>query len=131
MTNPKSYFSVPNRLHSMADVDRVLAERTRKINGTGSSAPAGDASDSGRVGDSKAGEAPVRTLSLEWRPQVKGMEAVLSACGRYSVSRAAVDGRFCYTAWSRLPLPISIGEGQYVAELAKELCQAHALGAGT
>lgn len=63
---------------------------------------------------------------LSWLPKVKGMEAILSACGRYSISRAAVDGKFCYTAWKRLPTPTPIGEAVYLPDLAKELCEADA-----
>ncbi len=53
----------PAKLRTMADVNAKLAQRTGKpVYGTGSSGPAGDASASGRLGDSKVGQPPTRTL---------------------------------------------------------------------
>lgn len=117
----------------MADVERVLAQRTAKING-GSGEPLEVTGATGRTVDpnvldsSKPSPTPA---TLEWRPLVPGMEAILSACGRYSVARARVNGKPSYQAWVRLPTPHLLGEPQESAEAAKQIVTAHALGSGT
>ncbi len=63
--------------------------------------------------------------ALTWRDPVKGMDAILSTCGRYSVSRARCDGVFLYTAWMRLPNPEIIGVAQPDAASAQKLCAQH------
>ena len=63
--------------------------------------------------------------ALTWRDPVKGMEALLSTCGRYSVARAKCDGVYRYTAYLRLPTPVIIGEVQSDAGSAQRLCNDH------
>ena len=67
----------------------------------------------------------VTPAALTWRDPVKGVEALLSTCGRYSVARAKCDGVYRYTAYSRLPTPAIIGEVQSDAGSAQRLCNDH------
>lgn len=117
---PTGFFDRIQRLHSMADVERVLNERTKgKDVGLVSTV-----STSG-CGPGRDGSSP-SPHTIEWRALVPGMEAILSACGRYSVARARVNGTASYQAWVRLPTPHRLGEPQESAEAAKQVVEAHA-----
>lgn len=61
--------------------------------------------------------------ALTWLPPVKGLEAILTSCGRYSVARAYVHGMASYQAWRRLPYPTRVGEPYPEAKSAREACQ--------
>jgi hypothetical protein len=118
----KSFFSTPNRRHSMADVDRVLAQRTKgkvmlpesDLRST-SSVDAGAASaentpvegESGEPGPELPTTAPAATVAptlaaLEWMEPVslEGPSAVRrSVCGRFSVLREPHGSGYRYLAF--------------------------------
>lgn len=118
---PKGFFDRVPTIHGHAQMMERLEQRAKGKVMLSAQPNAGSHVD--------AGDASAENTPLEWLPRAKGVEAILSGCGRYSVSRAAVSGNFCYTAWSRLPSPTQIGDVTFAADLAKDICQAHSQGA--
>ncbi len=130
MTPKPSFFDRTVTIRTHQDMVKRLAERTNKsfdpdtgqVYGTGSSAPAGDASDSGRVGDGQTnvGVAPTRTqpeptpseaaippvlterpAALQWGDVVRTGPATafqLSIGGQFSVVRLAPG---VFEVWDR------------------------------
>lgn len=114
---PDSYFTKPNRLHSMADVNQLLAQRT-----------------SGRSGEVQhpsgapsvvppASTAAAEMPKLIWNKPIQASQT--TADGRYRISRSEVKGQMVYYAWSeQKPVPKLLGYPLTAAE-ARALCQTH------
>lgn len=109
---PDSYFSRTPKIRSHGEMEALLEKRA-----------------GGLVGRSgRKDSAQLAPPALEWLPPVVGMEAIVTACGRYSVARSRVDGVVSYQAWLRLPTPRRLGEMQTTADAAKQIAGVHAQG---
>ena len=110
---PKGFFDRTQKIRTVEQMNALLAQRTEP-------AAQGEAKPQVRPSASR----PASPL-LQWMPRTPGMEAILSACGRYSVSRSPDGEGFKYIAWSRLPTPSPLGTVVFNAADAKALCQTH------
>lgn len=115
---PKGYFDRVPTIRTEKQMFARLAQRTGKLD------PSGSGDDSSKIVPPGTSP-PAPTPALDWEAPVKGTEAIVTRCRRYSVSRARVGGEYLYTAWTRLPTPNPIGEAQKSAQAAQELCLQH------